>query len=228
MALVTCLGADVLRGEVHIPLRGVWWANLQLDSKTAPALKTVATLAAANGASLTGVVAKAGVFQDTLYTHVVGGAGGAGLVVGPFAYQSAIMGDPLNAILSAARETLSSSVSTAITRLQLGTWTCTQKHAARLLDELCWAASQTLGAVVNWRTLADGTTWMGVETWPTQSLPAGADVTWQHPVNPWFEVSCETPTLLPGVNLTDIGGLNVSGVDYWIEPAKVRQWVWTT
>lgn len=227
MALVQCAGADVLSGEIHIPLRGAWWANLRLDTPTAPARKSSATIAATNGLSLTGVVSRAGSFNDVAYVHVVGGAGGTGALVGPFAYQSCVLGDPLGSILSAAGESLSSTVSTSITRLSLGTWTATQKHAARLLDELCWAAAHQLGGLVNWRTAGDGRLWLGVESWPSQSLAPGADVIWQHPVNPWFEIACDTPSLLPGVNLVDIGKLNISGVDHWIEAASVRTWAWT-
>lgn len=228
MSLVSCLGADVLRAEIHLPLRGAWWANLRIDSTMVPALKASATIAASNGISLAGTVIKAGTFLSTVYLHVVGGAAGLGVNTGPFAYQNAVLGDPLGAILSAARETLSFTVSTAITRMQLGTWTTTQRHAARQLDELCWVASQSLGQVVNWRTLSDGTTWIGAETWPSQSLPQGGDVVMQHPVNPWFEIACDTPSLMPGVNLTDIGGLNVSGVDHWVQANEIRTWAWTS
>jgi hypothetical protein len=227
MALIQCAGADVLKAEIHMPLRGAWWANLRIDAKLSIALKTQVTIAASGGITLTGAVLKIGTFLDATHMHVVGGAGGIGVAVGPFAYQQAVLGDPLNAIVGAARETLSSTVNTAMTRLQIGTWTSTQRHAARLLDELCWVASQSLGGIVNWRTLGDGSIWIGQETWPSQSLSSRSDIIMQHPVSPWFEVACDTPSLIPGINLTDIGGLNVAGIDHWVEHDSVRSWVWT-
>lgn len=232
MSLLQCSSsgvvADALRAEIHIPKRGAWWANVSLDTRTVPTLKSTATITAVNGLSLTGTIAKSGTFLDTTYVHVVGGAGGVGALVGPFAFQNCLLGDPLNAVLSAARETPSATMSQTLTRMNLGTWTCTQKHTARLLDELCYVAQQQLGGEVNWRTLADGTLWMGQETWPSASLPSGADVILQHPVNPWFEIACETPALLPGVNLSDIGNLNVAAVDHWIDASSVRTWAWTS
>jgi hypothetical protein len=229
VSLVQCLGADVLSAEIHLPGRGVWWANLRLDTTALPALKSAATITALNGLSLTGSVAKAGVDTNllALHLHVVGGGASTGLVVGPWAYQSAVVGDVLASIQSATRENLSSTIPQSVSRLQLGTWTVTQRHAARQLDELCYFVQQSLGGIVNWRMLSDATIWLGPETWPSVSLPKGADVVTQHPVNPWFEIACETPTLLPGVNLSDIGGINVSGVDHWIEHNRIRTWAWT-
>jgi len=220
--------ADALHGEIHVPKRGAWWANLALDTRTVPALKSSATVAAVNGLSLTGTIAKAGIFNDTTFVHVVGGAGGVGLPVGPFAFQNCLFSDPLGAILSAARETQSTSIATSLLRMNLGTWTVTQNQAGMLLDELCYVAQLQLGGEVNWRTLGDGTVWVGQETWSSASLPPGADVILQHPVNPWFEIACETPALLPGVNLTDIGNLNVAAVDHWVEDRSVRTWAWTS
>jgi len=228
MAVVTYAGADVLHGEVHIPIRGAWWANLKLDQATAPSVGSSGALAGDGGLSLSGTVVKSGAFLDASFVRVAGGAGGMGVSVPPKAFQTALVRDVLSAILNAAGENASSTISPSLTNLSLQTWTLTSKHAARLLDELCWAVGQATGQQpINWRPLGDGTIWIGAESWPSQSLPAGADVLWQHPVGPWFEIGCETPALLPGVNLSDIGGLNVVGVDHWIEPHSIRTWAWT-
>jgi hypothetical protein len=82
-----------------------------------------------------------------------------------------------------------------------------------------------VGQQVNWRVLSDGTIWLGVETWPSQSLPSTADILDLAPVSPRYEIGCATPTLMPGITLTDVNA-QISGVDHWLSPDSIRTWAW--
>lgn len=223
MALVTCAGTDALRLRVHMPQRRAWWAWVDLDTATAPSGQV--TIACDGGISLTGTVKQpSGVFLDSTRARVVGGAGGLEGMTSPAAYENAQLRDPLNAILGAAGETLSSSVSTSITSVLLSKWTITATYVAHAIDELCYAASAALGQTILWRVLNDGTVWLGAEAWTTQKMPDGADVLEQYPAEGRYVIGATTPFLLPGVNLDGVG--NVAGVDHWVAPDRVRADAW--
>jgi hypothetical protein len=223
VALITCAGADVLRLRVHMSQRRAWWGWLDLDVADAPSGKV--QIAAAGGMTLTGTIKQpSGVFLDAARVRIVGGAGGLDVVIAPAAYENAQLGDPLRAVLSAAGETLSTSVLSTITSVFLSKWTLTATPAARALDELCYAASAQLGQIVVWRVLSDGTVWLGAETWPAQKMPAGADVLESAPAEGRFVIGASTPFLVPGVNLDGVG--NVAGVDHWVTHSQVRSDAW--
>lgn len=226
MALVTVAGSDVLEGRIHMPIRGAWWAEFKLDASTAPTGAATIT-AALGGITLSGTVIRAGVFLGEVHIKLVGGANGLATIVGPLSYQSGQLGDPLAAIISKAGETLSSTTTSSIKSVSLPAWTMTATHAGQALDELCSAASQILGQSVSWRILPDGTVFVGVEAFPSATLPTGVDILDQFPAGGRVVLSVPTPTLVPGVNLTDVGA-NVLGVDHWIQPDQVRTWAWTS
>ena len=225
MALIACAGADVVRGRIHVPQRGAWFAELVLDTPKAPNGKV--TIAAGGGLSLAGsVMQPSGVFLDAAHVRVVGGAGGLGKTVPPSAYQVALLRDPLNAVMSATGESLSSAVDGGLLATSLASWTINSCSGARAIAELCYAASQALGQPVGWRTLQDGTIWLGVESWPSQGLPQGAELLEQAPAEGRYIIGVDTPSLLPGVHLTDIDA-NVLAVDHWIEADRIRTIAWT-
>jgi hypothetical protein len=222
MALLTCGGADVLKAEIHLPARGAWWASVMLDTATAPS--GAVTLAAADGISLAASVVVAGVFCDVAHVQLVGGAGGLGTILTPSAYEVAQLRDPLAAALKAGGEVVSSTVASSITGVQLGQWTLVGSTVSRALDELCGAAAAALGQAVGWRVLGDGSVWLGSETWPSASLPTGADLLEAFPAEGRYVIGADTPSLLPGVNLTGVG--QVVAVDHWITHTEVRTWAW--
>lgn len=218
MALVTCAGADVLRAHLEIPQQGAWTAEVVLD--TDRDVTGSVTLAAAGGLSLAGVVARGGVNPALLRWEgvLVGGAGGLSKPVRG-AFRNATAGDVLSAICSQSGEALSATVGAAVRAQSLPQWTLGQSTAAQALDRL----AAHLGAV--WRVLSDGTIWIGAETWPAASLPAGAEVVDPSQLVAYVEIGVTTPALLPGVALDGVG--NVYGVEHWIEPSSVRTWAWT-
>jgi len=222
MALATCANLDVLQGSIRLPLRGVWSADLVLDGATVPS--GAVTLAAKGGLSLRGTVVRGGVFLDAAHVRVVGGAGGLAREVAG-AYQSAQLRDPLDAILRASGETLSSTVTTEVLTVSLSLWTLGRHRAARALDELAHVASLALAKAIGWRLLPVGSLWIGAESWSAATLPAGADVLERCPAEQRLVIGAETPALLPGVDLPDVG--KVVAVEHWLTADRVRTWAWT-
>lgn len=207
---------------MHLPSRGPWHARVKLDAATAPSGRV--TLAAAGGLTASGTVAGGGVQLDSAYLRIIGGAGGLGTTIRPAAYRNALSRDPLGAILSAAGESLSSTVDQSILSVLLPVWTLAGERASSALDRLAYAVGLALGQALTWRVLLDGTVWIGAESWPAASLPAGADVLWFAPDDGRYELGVQTPALVPGVNVRGVG--KVLAVDHWIEHDQVRTWAW--
>src|ERR1700760_4547730 len=99
MALITCAGADVERGRMHLPSRGAWHFRGKLAAAAAPTGRV--SIAAAGGLTASGTVIAGGVQLDSGYIRVMGGAGGLGTTISPAAYQNALVRDPLPAPPSA-------------------------------------------------------------------------------------------------------------------------------
>lgn len=222
MSAVQFAGADVLRGKVHLSLRGTWFAEFELDTPTAPS--GAAALAASGKALLQGFVVDGGVFLDAAHVRAVGGAGGLGKLVSG-SYRGAQLGDVVGAVMTGSGETASSTIDRSITSIVLPLFTLSGS-AAKALDDIAGAAARELGAPVSWRVLADGTIWIGQETWPAQTLPDGSEVLEPFPGERRFVIGADAPALLPGVNLADVG--QVIAVDHYIESSAIRTWAWTS
>jgi hypothetical protein len=223
MALVTCSGIDVLRMRVHMPQRRAWWAWLDVDTADVPSGKV--QINAAGGLALTGTVKQpSGMFLNSAWIRVVGGGGGLDRTVTARAFENAQLGDPLRVILADGGESLSSKIAASITSVFLSKWTVTATSVARSIDALAYAASSSLQQHVIWRVLADGTVWIGVETWPPLVMPTGADVLEQAPDEGRYVIGATTPFLTPGVNLDGVG--NIVGADHWVSAMQVRTDAW--
>lgn len=224
MSAISCGGADVLSGRVHLTLRKAWWAELALDTDTVPTGKV--SISFDGGVSLSGTVMNGGSRLDSAHVRLVAGAGGLRTLLAPNGYQGGLLSDPLNYIMGQSGEALSSLVDPAILALSLATWTITAVSASAALDALASAASRGLGQTIGWRVLSNGAIWLGAETWPSQSLAKDADVLEVHPHEGRYVIGETTPTLLPGISLSDIGGGNIVAVDYWISAEGVTEWAW--
>lgn len=213
MARVTCGSAAVLDGRIALPLHGAWTARLRLDTTTEPTGSV--SIVAENGLTLQGTIAGGGVRLGSAHVLVTGGARGLGTMVSG-AWRQAKLRDPLNAIARASGEELSTAIASDLLGTALPEWTINEKRAAAALDELAAFAS------VGWRILADGTLWMGAETWPTATLPEDAPILDAWPDERRTVIAPATPALLPGVDLENVG--RVVEVVHWIEPEEIRTW----
>lgn len=216
-ATVRCADADVISGRVTLGLDGAWVAWLRLDRTTAPTGSV--TIEADGGFTLTGTVAVSGVQSDVAYVRIVGGAGGLGVDVSGF-YRSAKMRDVLRAIAAQSGESLDADISDDVLGIDLSLYTLGKCSAARALTQAADVASEVLGERVRWRVTDAGEIWMGAETWPDATLPAGASVIDSNPTDRTYTIGAQTPALLPGVNLSGVG--NVASVEHYIEPDSIR------
>jgi hypothetical protein len=222
VAVVQCDGADVIRGRIHLPLRGPWWAELKLDTATAPSGQV--TIEAHDGLSIVGTIERAAVFLDSAHVTLRGGHGGFAKVLSPSAYRNASFSDPLSTVLNEAGEAKSSTIAADILSIQLPFWTVNGETLSAELDELTYNAASALGEAVDWRLADDGSVWMGRESWDSASLPDGSDLIMSYPSEGRYVLGVPTLWLLPGVELENIG--RVQGVDHWIEGHELRTWAW--
>lgn len=229
MALVTITSstttASVIRGDIMRPLVGVWTADLVIDQPDGTGFDpgTQVTIASENGYELKGTVDpnRQGAFLDAVHVRVLGGAGGmlkdatARAYVQPGAY----VRDVLNGLCSDSGESISSTVDSGFLLTNLAAWSVLGGNTvARNLRALL----NIVAPSYNWRILADGTLWIGLETW--SSATSTFDVLWQDPADQSFHLGSESPFIEPGTNVSSIG--NVSRVQDTIQEGQLRSRVW--
>lgn len=223
MALVTANNVAVIRGDIMRPLVGVWTADLVVDASSGFDAGTPVTITSENGYELKGIVdpQRGAEFLDAMHVRVLGGMGGmledatARNYVQPGAY----VRDVVNGLVSDAGETLSTTTSTTFLASNLAAWSVLGGNSvARNLRALLDIAAPT----ASWRILADGTLWIGVESWPAAS--ATYDVLYQDPADKSFHIGSDSPFIVPGTNLDGVG--NVARVNDTIADGKMRSRVW--
>lgn len=225
MALVTCNGIAVISGQVERPLTGVWTADLVLDQPDGSGFSpgTKVTLAADNGYTLNGVVDphRTGDFLDAVHVRILGGAGGMGntSTARNLVQPGAFVRDVLNALAIDSGESLSSTVDAGFLSSNLTAWSVIGGNPV----------SQNLRALLNivepgfnWRILADGTLWMGSESWPRAS--GTYEVMTQNPADGSYEIGVDSPFVVPGTNLANVG--HVSRVLDTITAGRLRSRIW--
>jgi hypothetical protein len=188
MSLVTLNGIRVRSAEVRMPHVGRWEADVAIDAAAAPTGRVVLKTA---GMELRGTVERGGTFAERSRVRVVPGAGGLTTPLTPKFYTSVTVRTVLADLMLASGETLSGTSDSATLDRVLTSWSRPAGDAITALNSL---ASQT-GS--QWRTLDDGSVWVGVHTWPTvtfahsllgQDMAAGS-----------VTIASETPRLRPGV-----------------------------
>jgi hypothetical protein len=215
MSLVTVNGTPCVRATIRIPRLGVWFADLAVD--VAEMISGQVTISVCDGAlELKGRAARTGVFKDTAILRVLGGAGGLATEVPAKFYRRCPAKVPLQDILAAAGEELSSQADQSLLNQQLVAWTLLKQKAGEALRTL----ADELGAV--WRVLPDGTVWLGQESWPAVHMP-DVDLLSEDPRAHTAVIGTDSPTLLPG---TLFLGRRVSMVEHQVQPESVRTMVW--
>jgi len=212
---VILAGADVLEAQIDMPPRRRWVIEAKLATDTAPSGRVTFE---AGDFSLSGTIARARVHLGTCSVWVVGGAGGLSASVS-MAYRDAQLRHPLEAIRSAAGETLDTSIASSLLTLPLASWDIAAR-AGVALDALADEAGRQAGEPVNWRMLASGALWMGVDAWPAASLPDHSQVIDEIPDLGVIVIGCAEPSVLPGVDLASVG--RVRHVTHRIDRERVR------
>lgn len=227
---------NVLAAELELVRRGPWMAHLETsgDATFAEGLPAVLTLAGeVDGSARTfaGTVRRSLPWQGRTRTVVVGGAGKLRQALPPVDHVGAPSAGVTAALIaqgiaSASGETLAPSVASDLEGLSLPRWTRAGADALgfggsaiEALDALVYALAElTADLRWTWRTLADGTIWIGVDTWPAYAGDIG---------NAWIDdaddgrIDCAPPVadLLPGVAVL---GHRIERVTYRVGGSTAR------
>src|SRR6185437_3367863 len=196
MALLTANGQDVLEAKSSRRRTGAWSWDLLVDDPDA--LTGKVTIVVNDGALTfvgTASPSRSGVFSDTGHVRVIAGNGGLSTVATARSYNSPSVAGVLADLLSDAGETLSPTADAGVLAQDLDAWTTGARPVADLISLLL--ASGSPGSI--WRSLPDGTIWVGNETWPDAGIdPSLYQIFEDSAETNSMLVGCDAPFLLPG------------------------------
>ena len=209
-----------LSGVLSMPLRGAWTACVETGDDAAPegpcTLEIERTGAAAPGVdTFVGTIRYGGTWQGRSEVVVVGGAARLRFDLEPKHFAARVAPVPAEllarAILTEAGEP--DGALDGLDGLAVGQWTRVRSHAGVALSELADAIG------VEWRVQADGTVWMGTETWPDATPEDLGYQTTQRPDARIIEAAPDQATLRPGVV---VAGERIKRVVYTIGGDGIR------
>lgn len=207
-------GLDVIDFRLTMPRYGVWACEAALDSSTLPSGQVDIVIGENQQNTFKGSVELAATYFDTTMVRVRAGAGGMGKAAKPKHYRNVSLRTVLNDLLATSGEKLSSTADTAFLGASLSQWTVIAGPVGRAVKELIAAA----GDDVAWRFLADGTFWLGRETWPV--VTPTHELLQNDPLSNNVLVSITDDVLvLPGQNFEDF---NVDYVEHSLLEGRIR------
>ncbi|MGW8285749.1 MAG: hypothetical protein ACWGPR_08525 [Candidatus Deferrimicrobiaceae bacterium] len=205
---------DLIAAEIHERTIGNWYATLEVDSEEE--LDTAVTIDI-DGVTWVGTVWRGAIDSGRYRCTVVGGAGGLETVCEPAWYDHGVaLRTPLEDALALGGETLSSESDSGSTARVIPRW-----HRARgKLGEVLAAIRDKAPSGAQWRTLRDGTVWIGVDTFPELAQDEDDVITDPMPDDGIRVVAPETPYIYPGVTYD---GECVTEVWTTLKDRKLRQ-----
>lgn len=220
MAEVTLANAAVTRATIHLPRVGVWCADVDVDTETAPTGRV--SIAVDGVVYWSGTVVSGEVLHGLWRGRIVGGAGGLRTELPATAYRLATLADVLADVLAATGETLATDAGALTTSAPL--YHRAKGIGAQAVAEL----ARALGYV--WRVRADGTLWLGAETWP-DATAADWTLLDRDPVRGLYTLGGDTLALAPGelVPVRDEPGdvfVRAGDVRHVIEPETITTTLW--
>ncbi len=204
-------GASVYSATVLRPRIGRWTADIELAadpiSLDGPQTLTLGSLV------LTGSVARGGDWVGTRYVRLVGGTGGLSATASPRAYRNV----PLSFVLSELLTEIGEAPSPKSDPLAstVGQWVRLAGPASDALTELATAAG------MSWRVLADGTVWIGTDTYP--AFTSTSTLLAELPDEGRSIYGETEPTIGPGVT---IDSRRTDYVEHHIKASEIRSLVW--
>ncbi len=155
-AFSTIAGIDVFDIRLSMPRLGVWIIDAAINTLKAPTGKVQAVL---GKSQLNGFARVSSAIFGLTMVRLNAGAGGLGQSATPRHYKSVQVRTVLTDLLASAGESLSSSADTDVLATTLPQWTVVQEPIGTCLSRLC----AFVGYDVAWRSLKDGTVWLGRE-----------------------------------------------------------------
>jgi hypothetical protein len=200
----------VSKGTVELPRTGIWIADVHMISQDIPDVgaPVVATLGAV---PMLGTVAVAQLVNGVIDLRVVGGAGGLGNAANPKHYHAPLVSHVLTDLIRDAGEVLSNDCTPEIIGTPLEAWTTLGLPTGTILAALCAIMD------CNWRMMADGTTWLGTETWP--DCPSDFRSITTDGANAAQVVGTDGPAVWPG---TLLGGRQVDFVTHDLDHNRTQ------
>ncbi len=199
-----------------MPRVGVWRADLTLDLEDASKVGDEVTLSV-DGLEWKGTAVEVGAYTGRVHLRMAGGNAGMPKPVVPRFYRAMPARVVAQDLLAEGGEELSSTANQDVLSSILPLWTRASGIVSEALEQLL----DELGAT--WRVLADGTVWVGTETWPEASNVKDVIVLAEVPNEARIEFGSATPNLVPG---TTFRGRRVSRVEIHISPSDVHTKAW--
>jgi hypothetical protein len=213
MAEITLDGARVTLCALTIPRVGAWVADLDVDSAEAITGRVSLVI---DGATWSGTVARGGLVAGSWRGRIVGGAGGLSGTLGAVAQRGSTLGTVLADALLAAGETLSNDAHDLGALANL--WHRIAGPASTAVADVARAAGYS------WRTLADGSVWLGADAWATYTPTGAVDVIDEQPEAGRLVLAGDTLGVLPGQTLALPGrdAVRVGQVEHRATPSDLR------
>ena len=212
----TANGFTLLEATVTLPRTGVWHADLVVDTGTVSNVTGAVSLSLVDGQLvLAGTSYRPPLlWRGVTHVRIAAGKAGMGTLLSPQGYTHAPAKVIVTDILSGAGESLSS---TSVSLSQRTTWARLEETAGTALQAIADELDLT------WRSLPDGTVWVGTETWPASPL-TDFQVLEAAPEDSRLQIVASGPTLLPGQTLkaAALGGPNVGRVVYQVRDDNIR------
>ena len=212
--MTTLNGQPLLALHLVIPRVGAWTADVEVDSDAGPADGAAAALDL-EGRVWRGTVVRGAAPYGRWSGRIVGGAGGLARELPPVALANTTLRAVLEEALRAAGETVAptaDALTAAVAR-----WHRTRAPGSTAVAEVARAAG------LPWRVLADGTVWLGAETWAALTV-ADVDVMGREPVVGCTELAGDAALdILPGRTVTlDGAAVRVGGVTHRLDGVALR------
>lgn len=220
MAVCDVNDIDVVEGQISLPRVGAWHADLVVRSEDA--LAGACTISTTAGLTLKGTVVRAGVYLNTSWARIVGGAGGTSNPATAKHYRGVTLRAIVNDLLRVSGDKLAGTSDQAMLTTRFQAWTLPALSVGRSLTALC---SDPRTATAAWRLLPDGSLWIGREKWPDAGLTEPDDYqdSDERPSEGWADLGFEAPLLQPGVAL---GGRKLDTIEHAVTEEAVRTRVW--
>lgn len=210
--MTTLNNLPLLSLSLVIPRLGAWTADVEVDSDTDV---TGAVTLDLEGRVWRGTVVRGAVHLGRWSGRIVGGAGGLLGELPPVALAGTTLRAVLEEALRAAGETIATSA--AALDVAVARW-----HRTRATGDIA-VAEVARYAGMSWRVLADGTVWVGAETWATITV-RDVDVMGREPVTGCTELAGDAALdLAPGQTVTlDGTAVRIGAVTHRLDGVALR------